>query len=399
MAGSFKVAFLAVCACAFFVARFCFAAQVYLWRQSYGGDVRKSLEIAAQNFEAVNFLHSKISFDGGKKPRLAFLPINTDYLRGLNAKKIACVRIEGLAASEKEYAALGPKIAKLVRACAQKAAERIGIEEIQVDFDCPESKLGSYAVWLNEIRGALPENLPLSITAVPSQMNAKNFEKALEHCDYFTLQIHNIANYGGELKIFDAETALKEVLRADRLGKNFMVALPTYSHFVEIGENGSPAKILSENFSGVSCGPHGRIKKISSDFFEVEKLSSEIKKLKLKNFRGEIYFRLPCGNEISNWSLESFLAVAKGEKLKMSHRVFAVEAGGIAEIWLENAGNVDLCAPFEALCKIENAKYCDGINGFAFKGRTKGGLLFENGEDLAFKLKPNEKIKIGWAKK
>ena len=397
MSGGLKIAFWAVCA--LFVARFCGAAQVYLWRQSYDEDTRKSLEVAAWHFDAVNFLQAKISFDGDKKPRLALLPINTDYLRALKTKKIACVRILGLLASEKEYAALAPKISKIIRFCALKAAEDIGIDEIQIDFDCPESKLGSYALWLKAIRADLLENLPLSITAVPSQMNAKNFKKVLEHCDYFTLQVHNIANFGGELKIFDFENALSEVCCADKFGKKFMVALSTYSHFVEFDGKGEISKILSENFAGVAEVASLRTKKISSDPLEVEKLSASINDLKLKNFCGEIYFRLPCGNEISNWSLETLLSLVKGEKLNSSHRVFSMESRGVCEIYLENTGNVDLCAPFEAFCKIENVKYCEGVNGFVFKGRSESGLFFKSGEDLTFKLRPNKKIKIGWIKK
>lgn len=397
MFGGLRFAFAILCA--FFAAQFCKAAQVYLWRQSYDEDTGKSLEIAARHFEAVNFLQAKISFGGGNKPRLALISINADYLRGLKVKKIACIRISGLSASEKEYAALAPKISKIVRFCAFKAAESIGIDEIQIDFDCPESKLGFYALWLEEIRAVLPKNLFLSITAVPSQMNAKNFEKALKYCDYFTLQIHNIANYGGGLEIFDFENALSEIRRADKFGKKFMVALPTYSHFVEIGENGKLSKVLSENFAGVSERASLRTKKISSNPLEVEKLSLSIKELELKNFCGEIYFRLPCGNEISNWSLETLLSLAKREKLKLSHRVFTAEAGNVCDVFLENTGNVDLCAPFEAFCKIENAKYCEGVGGFVFNGRTDGGVILKNGDDLTFKLKPNKKIKIGWIKK
>lgn len=386
---------------ALYAAQFCMAAQVYLWRQSYDEKTLSALKAAEENFEAVNFLLAKISFGKNKTPRLEFLPINPEYLKGLKIEKIACVRIEGLAGSEKDYEAAASAVARLAGECAIRALRGIGVSEIQIDFDCPESKLASYALWLEKIRAALPEGMRLSITAVPSQMDAKGFEKAIAQCCCFTLQIHNLAQFGSGYKIFDFDSSLAAARRADRFGKAFMVALPTYSHFVKFGEGGEAAKVFSENFS--ACGEEqgcGEIKKISADFFEVARLASEIKKAGLKNFRGEIFFRLPCGLEISNWSIETLLSVAKAEELKGSLAV-SIEKfeGGLCEVFVENTGNVDICAPLEIECALGDFRYCEGLNGFVLARKTPRGFILENRRALDFRLPPNQKIKAAWVKK
>ncbi len=381
-----------------------YSAQVYLWKQIYNTQTKEALQCCTQNFDAVNFLSAKITFKNNKHtPILQTLPINTEYLKSLKINKIASIRIESLNASEKIYAKVSQELSKKITEHALYISKQTNAKEIQIDFDCPISKLANYAQWLKEIRKELPEEIKLSITAVISQMRAKNFKETLPYCDYFVLQIHNIANHSNKLKIFDFKQSVKAVLEADKFSKDFLVALPTYTHFVKLN-NAKVEKIYSENFNANQVKELSNFVAVRSKPIDVANLRDTIVNLKLKNYKGEIFYRLPSGDEISNWSIATLVNVVKNRasKLKKDFKVFMQQTPYTTEIFLQNTGNIDIVAPLSVSVEIPQTNiYSEGVGDFQLSSKKVSDnsthILF-NATNICLKIQPSKKIKIGWIK-
>ena len=167
----------------------------YLWRQAYDAGVEKSLAAAGAHLDSVNFLCAKITFDGpDKTAKLRDFPVDFEILQKSRLPKTASVRIEGLSGGPELYCSRAGDVASLAAAAYRGVKENLpDIVGLQIDFDCPESKIADYALWMEAFRNSLPEGAELSFTALPSQMDAPGFKKLAGLADYFVLQIHHYA--------------------------------------------------------------------------------------------------------------------------------------------------------------------------------------------------------------
>ena len=76
---------------------------------------------------------------------------------------------------------------------AEGRAKGIALSEIQIDYDCPESKLDDYRALLPLLRKAAAP-LPLTFTALPSWMGQRRaFGKLIAAADGYVLQVHSLA--------------------------------------------------------------------------------------------------------------------------------------------------------------------------------------------------------------
>ncbi len=150
------------------------------------------------------------------------------------------------------FAQTGQPIATLadVAAGLVNQARRHGMEpaELQIDFDCPESKLDGYAIWLRAIRQAVAPT-PVSITALPSWLNHSSFNRLLTQAPRYVLQVHSLSRPSSTDRLAplcDVEAARGAVRKAARLGGAFLVALPTYGYQVAFDEHGKYLSISAE---------------------------------------------------------------------------------------------------------------------------------------------------------
>jgi hypothetical protein len=377
-------------------------SSAYLWRESYDEGVRRTLCQAAKDFDCINFLAAKISFDeASKKPRLKMTGVNASYFQNLDVRLAASVRIEGLLADSKTYRSLAPEIAGLVASAVSEVISKgIGISEIQIDYDCPESKIADYALWMSSIRSALPENLKLSFTALPSQMNARGFSKLAANADSFTLQVHHFAERSGAYSIFDSQASLQAARKASKFKRPFNVALPTYSHIAIFDrQSGRLKRAYSENFSGGVNHDTEIGRFVNSDPSEVSALAIALKASDLKNCTGVIFYRIPCSDELTNWAYDTLIKVKSGEKVFTQISVSVVENGkGLFEVFITNGGTAAAYPPFEFRIEEKEPAFMDSAKGFSAK-RDGIHLVFSAPEESIIKLTPGAKLKIGCFRK
>ena len=63
---------------------------------------------------------------------------------------------------------------------------------VEIDYDCPTSKLATYARFLAALRSRLAPSTKLSITALPTWMNSGELEGLTRNLDEIVLQVHAV---------------------------------------------------------------------------------------------------------------------------------------------------------------------------------------------------------------
>ena len=68
---------------------------------------------------------------------------------------------------------------------------QVKLSELQIDFDCAESKLDGYRVWVEAIQRRVAP-LPVTITALPSWLDARAFKRLASVATNYVLQVHSL---------------------------------------------------------------------------------------------------------------------------------------------------------------------------------------------------------------
>jgi hypothetical protein len=128
-------------------------------------------------------------------------------------------------------------------------AKGIALSEIQIDYDCPESKLDDYRGLLSGLRKAAAP-IPVTLTALPSWMRQRRaFAKLVAAADGYVLQVHSLAppaSPQGEIPLLKPAETRDWVEQAARFGRPFRVALPTYSYLAAFDPKGKLIGLSAE---------------------------------------------------------------------------------------------------------------------------------------------------------
>jgi hypothetical protein len=261
------------------------------------------------------------------------------------------VRIEG--------ARLRPAVASLVTMLqpqiAHWRAAGVVLVGIEVDHDCATAALVDYADWLQELRAALPRDLTLSITALPSWLESAALDGVLAAVDESVLQVHAVAR--PDRGLFDTDAALRWTRAwAGRAPRPFNVALPAYGVRASTDAQGAIAAVDAEADIERS-GATGR--ELRADPRALAAYLAEIGDDTPQYLVGFVWFRLPVAGDRRGWSTLTLAAVIDGQPLAAR---FVVESrlndGGSFDLRLRNNGNLDQPPPpvdLPADCRLGDA--------------------------------------------
>ena len=159
-------------------------------------------------------------------------------IRATGRPIVAVVRIDGRL-DETRMAAMAEHIASTVEKVPGALA---GVE---IDYDCPTSKLPTYTRFLAALRSRLPPALALSITALPTWMGSPHLDRLAVDLTEVVLQVHAVED--PRRGLFDparAERWVRDFGR--RIGRPFRVALPVYDIRVTWQADGRLASVEGE---------------------------------------------------------------------------------------------------------------------------------------------------------
>jgi hypothetical protein len=368
--------------------------EVYVWQRQWTPAVRNGIERASASVAGFNVLIGEID-PHGDTVRTSFA--HPDYPALAHAGKpiglglrIGVYRGEFSPRSKPLRAAIDTLRAAIDQA---KAAD-LAIAELQIDFDCPSSRLAGYAIWARELHSAFP-GMPLAITALPDWLARSDFGALAAAAGRFVLQVHSVSNQPGTTPVLcDTGAARKAIARAGKFGIPFRVALPTYSCELLADASGNVVGVRAE---GSPPPTDAMTLVLRSDAAEMAAFVRELETERPVSLAGIIWYRLPIDSDRLNWRWPTLAAIIAGRTPRAEGKlVFEASESGVEDAVLENQGDADWAMPAE-IALPEETIAADGVNGFQIEPTASGQWKLRRSDERI--LPPGGRMVCGWIRR
>ncbi|MFN7782730.1 MAG: DUF3142 domain-containing protein [Lysobacterales bacterium] len=308
--------------------------EAYVWQRTWTPAVAAAVRERSADFSGLRVLVLQQIGD----ERIALAP-DRDALRARGLPLRLVLRIEG----------------SRPRASAESLAQRMGetaqhwrthglqVVGVEVDHDCASAALADYAEWLQTFRAALPSGLALSVTALPSWLEApEGLARVREVADETVLQVHAVEAWRSALVDLEPSLRWARAWQA-HAPRPFRIALPAYALRVQLGRDGRPAAVDAE---GALDRSGARAQARHADPAEVAAIVRALQAAELPQLQGLLWFRLPVEGDRRSWAPATLAAVMRGAVPPARIELQAVARGaGLQDLLLRNAGAIDAQAP------------------------------------------------------
>jgi hypothetical protein len=353
----------------------------YVWQRAWTPHVISSLNRSSDVVRAWRLLLAEADASG----RWATVNIPWRDVEATRRPVIGVIRIDGRLDEARIPALLDQVMARLEPASSTLAG-------VEIDYDCPTSKLATYARFLGALRSRLAPSLKLSITALPTWMTSSRLEALTRDLDEVVLQVHAVDD--PRRGLFDPDQAERWVRAfGRRIHRPFRVALPAYDVRVTWRPDGRLASVEGEMplRAGATGGEtlHAAPEAVLK-FLRAMRLGAP------EGLVGIAWFRLPTDGDTRAWSLQTWRAVIAGDlpSVRLSAGLVPAERSDLWTVTLSNDGPVDAALPRQV--RLDPAcEAADGANGF--KLASAGGSLVLEATSNG-RLRANRKRIIGWAR-
>jgi hypothetical protein len=373
--------------------------QAYVWQRAWNQPVRDALAQHSADFEGIVVLAAEVSWRD-KAPRVVRVPLDYAALAGAKCPVGLALRAgpwPGPFSPDDSVAAFLTSLAAGL--IAEARGKGLTPRELQIDFDCAESKLDGYRLWIEAIRRKIAP-MPLTITALPSWLSQPSFPPLAAAADGYVLQVHSLerpADIHAPFSLCDPAAAQRAVERAGEIGAPFRVALPTYGYVIAFDAAGQFAGLSAEGPD--RSWPEGaQLREARTDPVAMAQLVRTWNTSHPAAMRGIIWYRLPVAEEVLNLRWPTLAAIMAGRSPRENARVESrrVEAG-LVEISLANRGELDLSSRLAIEVRWQNARLVagDGLHGFDLVDGGPSALRFQ-AKAQTFRLPAGEKEVIGW---
>lgn len=338
------------------------AHDAYIWQRAWTGPVLTAARGSADIVRTWRVLLAEADRSG----RWADVAVPWKDLLAAGRPVVTVVRIDGRLDEARIGVLIDQIVARVDAASRAAALARPGgaLAGLEIDYDCPTSKLPTYARFLAELRSRLPRPLALSITALPTWLNSRALEQLAPPLDEIVLQVHAVDD--PRRGLFDparAEDWVREFGR--RIGRPFRVALPVYDVRVSWRADGRLASVEGEVPLLEGARDSALLGATPDTILRfVERLSVASP----QGLIGIAWFRLPTEADSRTWSLPTWRAVVGGAlpPRQLRAALLPTETPDLWTVALSNDGVTD--APFPRQVRLDKAcALADGANGFRLK--------------------------------
>jgi len=373
--------------------------EVYIWQRAWTPAVREAVTEHGGSFSNIVALAAEVSWSHGK-PEVVRVPLDFNTL-ALTKRPIGlALRIGAFGGPF----ATNDTVAKTLRSLATSIVSaaktnQINLSELQLDFDCADSKLAGYRLWVESIRRQIAP-VPLSITTLPSWLKQPGFRDFISASDGYVLQVHSLEkpkSFDAPFTLCDPKAALAAAEKASSFGIPFRVALPTYGYLMAFATNGQFVGLSAEG-PAKSWPANAKLREVRSDPVEMAKLVQKLAANPPPNLRGIIWYRLPTIVDNLNWRWPTLGAIVNAQLPHESVRaqLRRVEAG-LVEINLVNEGELDISSRLAVEIRWQDARLVagDGLRGFELvEGDASTARLTTRSQP--HRLAAGEHRTIGW---
>ncbi len=373
--------------------------QVYVWPRAWTLPVREAVVEHATNFSETAVLLAEVAWKN-KIPEVVRVAVDFPALAKTHCPVGLVLRVGPFAGALAENKMAVNFLAGLAASLVAEAqTNQVGPVELQIDFDCAESKLEDYRLWLAAIQKRLAP-LPVTITALPSWLNSPAFTRLAAASTNYILQVHSLTKPTGIKSPFtlcDPIAAKRAVTRAGEMGVPFRVALPTYTYIVAFNAAGKFIGLSAE--APRANWPAGtQLRAMSADPLALSSLVQTWNTNRPAALRGVIWYRLPVAVDNLNWRWPTLGAIISGREPREKFQAVArrVEPG-LVEISLENTGELDISSRLAVAVRWTEARLVagDGLRDFELAEQNVSAAKFQN-ITASFRLPAGEKQTIGW---
>jgi hypothetical protein len=373
--------------------------EAYVWQRAWTEPVRDAITQHASRFAGLTVLSAEVSWKG-KQPQVIRVPLDYSLLTNVPCPVGLAFHIgpcpTSVASNDATTAFLTDVAASLI---AEARSRRLAPRELQIDFDCAESKLDGYLAWVEAFRRKVAP-VPVSITALPSWLDQPAFKRLAAAADGYVLQVHSLQRpraFDAPFTLCDPAAARRAVERASQIGIPFRVALPTYGYLTAFDAGGRFVGLSAEGPS--KTWPAGvQLREVRANPLELAQLVQLWATNRPAGMRGVIWYRLPVTGDTLNWRWPTLGAIVAERSPRESMRVESrrVESG-LVRISLINDGELDISSRLTVRVRWSDARLVagDGLRDFELVDGGPSTAKFQPRTPLGH-LPAGEAQDIGW---
>lgn len=374
----------------------------YVWQRRWDSSMESSLGAAPTKITSLNILAAELTWNRrGERQRLIHVPWKSQWIQS-ETPVFLSLRIAEYSGSFNEDSEASQRVLTAVESVLDQAkAQQQTLAGLQLDFDCPSSKLDGYRNWILMIQNRFP-NLALSVTSLPTWLKVRAFGRLIHTLDHFVLQVHSFQrprNSNQTLTTCPSKMAVQWAEDAASFGKPFFVALPTYSYLVHFNKKGEFHSLTADG-NPKRRPINGVTRIVRSSAVELSALVRVWERSRPANLKGLIWYRLPSPNDRLNWPIETFRSVIQGEAPERKAELcLEASVAGLWELYLVNSGTEELRkGPEIMLSWSEGSPIAyDCFSSYRWshsEGFSK--LKFRNAGGKSFVLRPGERCLVAW---
>lgn len=310
------------------------ASAFYVWQYEWSEEVANAVRAAdALHPDAYYVMAGEIGGPGVPSP-------NWNALAALHTPVVPVLRVFARKSAELETAPtnLARHIIGRIHAVQDRAARAgLHMSAIQLDLDCPERLLPFYARFLRELRPALP-GLRLEITALPCHLPHGSFRRVAAAVDSYTLQVHGLTyptHRDEPAAIMEPRIAAQAIRTADRIGRPYRLALPTYATELVFARADGRFRGLLHPYSPRPDPARHEVRLLEPDLALTQHLLARANASSV--CQGVLWFRLPVPGEAPGWDIATIAALnARCGVPPTTETSWQVREGGEAVLVLVN---------------------------------------------------------------
>lgn len=287
--GKYILVVLAICL--FPIPRaYAYESLVYIWQRDWNEFVQDGVSKIQPDINKFIVLCGDFRHESGKSSINA-VDIEWSYFGMKDIEVTLAFRIN---AETKELLQTGSvfKVVDGIKTVFDRAIESaanisVKVIDIQIDYDCPTSKLADYNNFIRICKERFPEQ-KISITALSTWLDSKDFEEPIKPTSYYVLQLHSFerSKTVEQIKhIFLKDNAPSYIFQASQVGHPYYISLPTYGYEAAFGQNGQFLGIRAE-VNPVTLGKDVQYRAVISEPVEILSFLREIQQIKPQKFLG-----------------------------------------------------------------------------------------------------------------
>ncbi len=368
----------------------------YLWQRDWTPAVAAAVTAADRQMDGVVVLGAEIQWNAGR-PSPIRANLSWQTLKSLKKSVSLALRIDPYSGPFVEHELAAATIVSEANRLIQEAkAHQLDLDELQLDFDCPQKKLAGYGVWVLAVRTAIWP-IKLVLTTLPVWLDEPDFADLIRLSDGYVLQVHSIptGHQIGHEVICDPALARSWVTKASHLGRPFDVALPTYRCTAGYDLSGNLLGVAMDSVAPL-FPPGTRLLEFDSDAEALAKLVNGWRAAPPEHLKGLIWYRLPVSTDRQNWRWATVTAVMEG-RAPVRRLEASREGDNPVDLSLSNNGEADepVSCTVTVAWKDGTLMASDALPGWKFRVEP-GRAFFKWNSARGLRLPPGTKIDIGW---